>query len=64
MADHLGFKDEEFTKEGCDVDSKENILKESDILLQMNLPTEENLNIMKEKIFSLEILILIVTKRK
>ena len=49
IAVHLGIQDEEFIKEGCDVDTKENILKQSDVLLQMNLPSEENLNIIKEK---------------
>ena len=38
IADHLGIKDEEFLKEGCDLDTKENILKESDVLLQINFP--------------------------
>ncbi len=49
IGDHIGIKDEEFAKEGCDLDTKENILKESDVLLQMNLPSDENLDIIKEK---------------
>ena len=49
IAEHIGIKDEEFVKEGCSLDTRENILKESDILLQMNLPTEENLKHLKEK---------------
>ena len=49
IGDHLGIKDEEFVKEGCDLDLKENILKEADILLQLNFPSEENLNLIKEK---------------
>ena len=49
IADHLGIKDEEFVKEGCNLDTKENILKEANILLQMNFPSEENLNMLKEK---------------
>ena len=49
IADHIGIKDEEFQKEGCILDTKENILKESDVLLQMNFPSDENLNIIKEK---------------
>ena len=49
IADHLGIKDEQFVKEGCDLDTKENILKEADLLLQMNLPSEENLDNIKEK---------------
>ena len=50
IANHLGIKDEEFVKEGCDLDTKENILKDADMLLQMNLPSDENLKIVKEKI--------------
>ena len=49
IAEHIGIKDQEFVKEGCSLDTRENILKESDILLQMNLPTEENLKHLKEK---------------
>ena len=49
IAEHIGIKDQEFVKEGCNLDTRENILKESDILLQMNLPTEENLKHLKEK---------------
>ncbi len=49
IANHLGIKDEEFVKEGCDLDTKENILKDADMLLQMNLPSDENLKIVKDK---------------
>ncbi len=49
LGDHLGIKDEDFAKEGCDLNSRENILKESDVLLQINLPSDEDLNIVKEK---------------
>ena len=49
IAEHLGIKDSDFIKEGCKIDSKENILKNADILLQMNLPKQDNLNILKDK---------------
>ena len=49
LGEHLGIKDEEFVKEGCDLNKKENILKESDLLLQMNFPSDEDLKIVKEK---------------
>ena len=46
---HLGFSDEIFVKEGCDLDNKENVLKKSDIILQLNLPTQQNLQFISEK---------------
>ena len=49
IADHLGINDEDFIKEGCEIDLKENILKHSDLLLQMTYQSEESLNIVKEK---------------
>ena len=49
IANHLGIKDDEFEKVGCDLDSRENILKVSDVLLQMNLPSDDDLKIIKEK---------------
>ena len=49
IAEHLGILDDEFVKEGCVLDTKENVLRESDLLLQMNLPSDENLNIVKKK---------------
>ena len=42
---HLGFSDEIFSKLGCELDNRENILKKSDIILQLNLPSEKNLQI-------------------
>ena len=46
-ASHLGISDSDFEKEGCKIDTKSNVLKNSDILLQLSLPDEqstENLN--------------------
>ena len=45
---HLGIADEEFTKEGCKIDTRENILKNSDIVLQLNLPDKTLLQYFKE----------------
>ena len=45
---HLGISDEEFLNEGCKIEKKENILKESEIILQLNLPEENNIEFFKE----------------
>ena len=45
---HLGISDEEFTKEGCKIDTRENILKNSDIILQVNLPDKSLFQYFKE----------------
>ena len=42
IGSHLGFEDNEFQKLGCKIDSKENVLSNSDILLQLDLPDENN----------------------
>ena len=48
FASHLGISDDEFVKEGCKIEQKENILKKSDIILQLNLPDEVILKNLKE----------------
>ena len=45
---HLGITDNEFLKEGCKIEKKENVLKQSDIILQLNLPEESSLEHFKE----------------
>jgi len=45
---HLGISDDEFLKEGCKIEKKENILKQSEIVLQFNLPEEKNLEFFEE----------------
>jgi len=45
---HLGISDNEFLKEGCEIEKKESIIKRSDILLQLNLPEENNLEFFQE----------------
>ena len=46
---HLGISDEEFLKEDCKIEKKENILKKSDIVLQLNLPEEKKPRTIKIK---------------
>ena len=45
---HLGFSDDIYTKEGCEIENNENVLKKSDIILQLNLPDEKNLQIIEK----------------
>ena len=39
---HIGISDDKFTEQGCKIESKENILNKSDIILQLDLPEEKN----------------------
>ena len=48
LASHLGISDEDFKKVGCQVDNRENVLKKSNIVLQVNLPDDDSLNLVKE----------------
>ena len=48
LASHLGISDEDFQKVGCKLDNRENVLKKSNIVLQVNLPDDDSLNLMKE----------------
>ena len=45
---HLCISDDEFLKEGCKIEKKENIPKNSDIFLQLDLPEEKNLEFLPE----------------
>jgi len=45
---HMGMSDDEFIKEGCKIDKKENILNQSNILLQLNLPEDSILEYLIE----------------
>jgi len=45
---HIGISDDKFIKVGCKIDKKENILKQSDIILQLNLPEEHSLEFFQE----------------
>ena len=45
---HLGFSNDAYIEEGCEIENKENVFKKSDIILQLNLPDEKNLQIIRE----------------
>jgi len=45
---HLGISDNQFSNEGCKIEKKENILKQSDVVLQLNLPEEKNIEFFQE----------------
>ena len=51
---HLDISDDKFLKEGCKIEKKENILNQSDIVLQLDLPEESNLEIFQENIHLIE----------
>ena len=53
IADHIGITDDKFIKEGCKIESRESVLKSSDILLLVNLPHEENFKHFKDKMESI-----------
>ncbi len=46
--DHLGFSNNIYLNEGCEIENRENVLKKSDVILQLNLPEEKNLEIIDE----------------
>ena len=48
LASHLGILDEEFVNQGCKIDNRENVLKNSDVILQLNLPDNESTNLINE----------------
>ena len=48
LGSHLGISDDDFTKEGCKIDSRENVLNQSNIILQLNLPDEKSTNLLRE----------------
>ena len=48
LASHLGITDKEFLDEGCKVESRENVLDQSNIILQLNLPDEKSTSLLKE----------------
>ena len=47
LASHLGITDKEFLDEGCKIESRENVLNQSNIILQLNLPDEKSANLIK-----------------
>ena len=47
--EHLGFSNEDYKKEGCEIEEKKIVLEKSDIILQLNLPEDSSLSLIKEK---------------
>ena len=45
---HIGIKDEEYEKEGCEIKNKSEVIDLSDIILQINLPEDKILENLKE----------------
>ena len=50
IAEHLGISDDRFITEGCKIENRENVLSKSDIVLQLNLPEDENLHQIQENV--------------
>ena len=48
FGEHLGFSDDLFKNAGCKVEDKETVIDKSDIMLQMNLPDDKYINLLKE----------------
>ena len=48
LASHLGISDEEYLKEGCKIESRDNVLSKSDVLLQLNLLDEKSNDLLKK----------------
>ena len=46
--EHIGFSNDNYIKEGCELENKENVIKKSDIILQLNLPNEKILQTINE----------------
>ena len=46
--DHIGFSDNEYQREGSEIDSKNNVIDKSNILLQVDIPEQGSLDQIKE----------------
>jgi len=47
-ADHLGFFDDSYINEGAKIETRENVIKNSEIFLQLNLPNDKDLSLITE----------------
>ena len=48
-ATHLGFKDEDYSKEGVEIlESNRDVILKSNLILQLNVPDDESLSLLKE----------------
>ena len=45
---HLGFTNEKYQKEGCEINTRNNVIEKSDIILQLNLLDDSSLSLIKE----------------
>ena len=50
VGSHLGFKDKHYEKEGCQIKNKSEVINNSNIILQLNLPEDRILENLKENI--------------
>ena len=48
LGEHLGIKDNDFLKENCKIEDKKTVLYKSDIILQLNLPDDETLDLFND----------------
>ena len=45
---HLGFTNEKYQREGCEINTRNNVIEKSDIILQLNLLDDSSLSLIKE----------------
>ena len=45
---HLGFTNDKYKKEGCEINSRDNVIEKSDIILQLNLLDRSSLSLIKK----------------
>ena len=45
---HLGFTNEKYQQEGCEINTRNYVIEKSDIILQLNLPDDSSLSLIKE----------------
>tara|TARA_Y100001960_G_scaffold287379_1_gene325466 strand:- start:580 stop:1665 length:1086 start_codon:yes stop_codon:yes gene_type:complete len=50
LGEHLGIPDDKFIQEGCKIENRDTILSKSKIILQLNLPNDNNLEKLNENL--------------
>ena len=63
-ASHLGMSDEDYKKEGANIKSDEEIILNSNAIIQMNIPSDENLNKLKKEQILIGVLNPFLNKKK
>ena len=63
-ASHLGISDDEYKKEGANIKSDEEIILNSNAIIQMNIPSDENLNKLKKEQILIGVLNPFLNKKK